>query len=177
MTSSYQPREKSTPAELHAFLDGDRGHAGDGMIGHELLAGVDALRLLAGLDELRDRLDAVARHQQRILLRSRADNTLLDALDAVAAAIDGDHEHALFLAGRLQRGIAAVRRRLVDRVDEVDVIGLLEDLLHRRAAALVRTRGKVGTDDLWTVAGREVLGILDRARGGGEEPVVAQGVT
>ena len=62
----------------------------------------------------------------------------LTHLDALAAAVDGDDRHALLLAGRLQRRIAAVSRRLVDRVDEVDLVGLLQDVLHRLAAALGR---------------------------------------
>ena len=52
---SSRLRAKSTPAELHALVDGDRGNAGHRVVGDQLLAGVDALRLLAGLDELRPR--------------------------------------------------------------------------------------------------------------------------
>ena len=60
--------------------------------------------------------------------------------------------HALVLARRLQRRIAAVSRRLVDRIDEVDVIGLLQDVLHRLAAAVRRALRHVGADDLRAVA-------------------------
>ena len=42
------------------------------MIGHKLLASIDAHRLLAGLHEIDDRLHPVRGHQQRILLRGRA---------------------------------------------------------------------------------------------------------
>ena len=55
---------------------------------------------------------------------------------------------ALLLAGRLQRGVAAVSGGLVDGVDEVDLVGLLQDVLHRLAAALGRALGHVGADDL-----------------------------
>ena len=130
--------------------------------------------LLAGLGEVGDRLDAVGGHQQRILLRSGADDAFLDALDAVAAAVDRDDENALFLAGGLERGVAAVGGRLVDRVDDVDLVGLLENVLHRLAAAFVRARGDVGADDLRAVARGEVLGILDLDAEAGEEAIVAQ---
>ena len=73
-------------------------------------------------------------------------------LDALAAAVDRDDRHALLLAGGLQRRVAAVSGRLVDRVDDVDLVGLLQDVLHRRAAALGRAGGDVGADDLRAVA-------------------------
>ena len=53
----------------------------------------------------------------------------------LAAAVDGHDRHVAFLAGRLQRLVGAERRRLVDRVDEVDVRDLLEQVLHRAPAA------------------------------------------
>ena len=69
---------------------------------------------------------------------------------------------ALLLARGFERRIAAISRRLVDRVDEVDVVGLLKDVLHRLAAAFRRALGHVGADDLRAVAHRVVLRILDR---------------
>ena len=86
----------------------------------------------------------------------------LTHLDALAAAVDGDDQHALLLAGRLERRIAAIRGRLVDRIDEVDVVGLLKNVLHRLAAAVRRALGHVGADDLRAVARGVVLRILDR---------------
>ena len=83
-------------------------------------------------------------------------------------------DHALLLARRLERRVAAVRGRLVDRVDEVDLVGLLQDVLHRLAAALGRALRDVGADDLRAVALRVVLRILDRDAEAGEEAVVAQ---
>ncbi len=82
-------------------------------------------------------------------------------------------DDALVLARRLQRRIAAVGRRLVDRIDDVDLVGLLQDVLHRLAAALGRALRDVGADDLRAVALRVVLGILDRDAEAGEEAVVA----
>ena len=72
------------------------------------------------------------------MLRGRAEDPLLDPFHALATAVDADEEDALLLARRLQRRIAAIRRRLVDGVDEVDLVGLLEDVLHRLAAAFRR---------------------------------------
>ena len=51
------------------------------------------VRLFAGVGELLDRLDAHRRHQQRILLRGRADDAFGDVLDARAAAIDRHDQH------------------------------------------------------------------------------------
>jgi hypothetical protein len=61
--SSYTRR--SAPAEVHAFLDGDRLDALDRLVGHQRNAGVEEvlafgrLRLGAVLGELGDRLDAL----------------------------------------------------------------------------------------------------------------------
>ena len=82
--------------------------------------------------------------------------------------------HALLLAGGLQRRIAAVSGRLVDRVDEVDLVGLLQDVLHRLAAAFGRALRHVGADDLRAVARREMLRVLDLDAEAVEEAVVAQ---
>ena len=51
------------------------------------------------------------------------------------------------LAGRLQRLVGAGRGRLVDRVDDVDVRVLLQQVLHRRAAAFLGAAGDVVADD------------------------------
>src|SRR5262249_39590494 len=83
---SYQTTPKSTPAELRALGGVDRWNAWDRMIGDELFAGVDADRLLAGLDVFCDRFDALRSHQQGVLLRGRSDDAVLDALDARTAA-------------------------------------------------------------------------------------------
>src|SRR5574337_1891773 len=135
MRLSAEPHWKSTPAELQTFLDADRGHALDGVIRDELFAGVLALRLRARLDVGGDRLDPVGGHEKRILLRGRADDAVLDPFDALAAAVDRNDGHAFLLASSLERRVAAVGGGLVDRVDKVDVVRFLEDVLHRLAPA------------------------------------------
>jgi hypothetical protein len=72
----------------------------------------------AGLDVL-DRLDAELGHLHRVLLRGRVDQAVLDLLHAVAATVDR-HDDRVLDVGRLQRLLRADRRRLVDRVDDVD---------------------------------------------------------
>ncbi len=71
----------------------------------------------------------------------------LDVLHARAAAVDGDDRHVLVLAGGLERLVGAGRGGLVDRVDEVDRRVLLEQVLHRRAPALLGAVGHVMADD------------------------------
>ena len=53
---------KSTPADLQRLIGRDRRNTGNRLIGNELFTGVDACRLLAGLDVVRHRLNAVRRH-------------------------------------------------------------------------------------------------------------------
>src|SRR5205807_3438830 len=55
----------------------------------------------------------------------------LHVLHAHAAAVHGDDQHTLVLAGRLERLVRAGRGGLVDGVDEVDVRCLLQAVLHR----------------------------------------------
>src|SRR5208337_5433096 len=169
---SSEPRAKSTPAELQALFDADRGDAGHRLVGDELLAAVDAVQLRAVLDVLGDLLDAVGGHQQRVLLRGGGDDAVLEPRHREAATVDGDSDDALVLACRLQRRHAAVGGRLVDRIDDIDVVGLLQDVLHRLAAALGRAAGHVGADDLRAGALGIVLGILDRDPEAIEEAVV-----
>src|SRR6266576_2295199 len=113
------------------------------MIGHKLFARVKALRLFAGLDEFGDGFDPFRRHEQRILLRGGADDALLDHLDSGATAVDCDDQHALLLARRLERTIASVRGGLVDRIHEVDLGSLLENVLHRLTAGWFGVRSSV----------------------------------
>src|ERR1700740_3539980 len=47
---------------------------------------------------------------------------------------------------------AALRRRFVDRIDDVDLGRLLKNLLHRVASALIRAPVHVRADNLRTVA-------------------------
>ena len=91
--------------------------------------------------------DAHLGHLQRVLLRGRADDAVLDVLHARAAAVDGDDRDVLLLAGGLERLVRARGGGLVDRVDEVDRRVLLEQVLHRRAAALLGAVGHVVADD------------------------------
>ena len=71
----------------------------------------------------------------------------LTACHAGAAAVDRDDRDVLLLAGRLERLVGAGRGGLVDRVDEVDRRVLLQQVLHRRAAALLGAVGHVVADD------------------------------
>ena len=106
-----------------------------------------ACRLGAVLGEGRDRGDALGGHLQRVLLRGGADLAGLHGLDAGAAAVDRDDGDVLVPAGRLQRLVGAGRGRLVDRVDEVDRRVLLQQVLHRGAAAVLLAVGHVVPDD------------------------------
>ena len=92
---------KSTPAELQPSSMLIEGTPGTGWSVIELLAGVDAVRLLAGLDVVGDCLDAIGGHQQRILLRSGADDAVLDPLARPAAAVDGDDDTPFSLPAAL----------------------------------------------------------------------------
>src|SRR5262249_5556824 len=135
-------RRVSAPAHLQAFLGSLRGQARHGLVGDELDAGVEEVetgclvRLLARLAEFDDSFDALRSHQQRQLHRGRADDAGLDVLHAGATAVDRDDQGPLVLADRLQRLIGAGRGRLVDGVDEIDAGLLLQEVLHRLAAAL-----------------------------------------
>src|ERR1700677_4548952 len=132
---------RSTPALGETFLRRDRRNAFDRLVGHERNAGVEEieararLRLLAGLGVFDRRFDALGGHQQRVLLGGRADDAGGDVLHSGASAVDRNDEDALVLARGLERGISAGRRRLVDRIDDIDVGTLLEQRLHRGAAA------------------------------------------
>src|SRR5271165_5082905 len=84
---SSERRAKSTPAELHPLVGGDRRYAGHRLVGDKRLAAVDAVRLRPVLDILGDLLDAVGGHQQRVLLRGRVDDALLDPRHREAAAV------------------------------------------------------------------------------------------
>src|SRR3954464_3850292 len=98
--------------------------------GHEVDARVGvAAGLLAALGPRHDGVHALAGHLQRVLLRGRRDLPGLDRPDAGASAVDRDDHGGLVLAGRLQRGVRAERRRLVDRVHEVDAGFLLQAVL------------------------------------------------
>ena len=108
------------------------------------------------------------------MLRCRADNTFFHAFDASTATIDGNHEDALFLASCLERGIAARSGRFVDRVDDIDVGCLLENIFHCLAAAFFGTGRHVGADDLWAVAHGEFLRVLRRDAKAREKAVMAQ---
>src|ERR1700677_1062364 len=144
---------RSTPALGETFLRRDRRNAFDRLIGHERNAGVEEieararLRLLARLGVFDRRLDALGGHQQRILLGGRADDAGGDVLHAGTTPIDGDDERARLLARGLERGISAGRRRLVDRIDDIDVRILLEQRLHCGAAAWFRAQAPLMADD------------------------------
>src|SRR5690606_13503134 len=79
---------KSTPALVRTGLGVDRLDARRGLVRHQGRAGIEEIlafrwrRLFAGVREFLDRLDAHRGHQQRILLRGRADNAFSDVLDA-----------------------------------------------------------------------------------------------
>src|SRR2546430_3159695 len=151
-------RGRSAPAELQPLGGVDRLEALPWLVGDELHASVEeleargGLRLLAGLGELHHRLHALRCHEQRVLLRGRADDAGLDILHARAAAVDRDHEHAAVgLARRLKGLVGAGRRRLVDRVDHVDARVLLQEGLHAGAPALVGALGPEVADDALVV--------------------------
>src|SRR5207237_1147081 len=93
-----------------------------------------ARRFVTSFREIHHRVNTELRHLQRVLLRGRGDLAVLDRLHTGAAAVDRDDEDVALLAAGLDRGVGAERRRLVDRVDEVDVRVLLEAGLHRRLA-------------------------------------------
>src|SRR5215210_3221304 len=117
----------------------------------ELHAGVDvARRLRAAARRGRALLHAQRRHLQRVLLRGRVDDAGLDApLDRVTAAVDGHEDEVLrVLAGRLERGRATEARGLVDRVDDVDALVLLEQVLHRSLALGRVAQRRRGAHDL-----------------------------
>ena len=79
----------SAPARLGAESRVLRGKLGERLIGDHLGTGVDeASRLLAALGVFGDRGDAHRRHLARKLHDRRGGLTLLDVLDAGAAAVD-----------------------------------------------------------------------------------------
>ena len=76
----------------------------------------------------------------------------------------------------LQRLIGAGSGGLVDRVDDVDVRIALQQVLHRRAAALRVARGHVVADDARIVLVADLVGILGVDAEACHEALVAQHV-
>src|SRR4051812_21577 len=133
-------------AELHVLarhaahrLGGDQVDAGVVVAGHLALV----------VDRVDDRLHALGGHLERVLLRGRGDLALLHRLHAGAAAVDRDEQRGL--AGLVQRVPRAEPRRLIDRVDEVDVRVLLQAVLHRGLALGQVALGVLRADDLLRV--------------------------
>src|SRR3954468_4244388 len=98
--------------------------AGDERDAGVLVAG----RLRASARCSGQRVDAQTCHVLRVLLDRRVDDARSDlVLDRVAAAVDRDEDHVvLAAAGRFQRLCRAGGRRLVHRIDDVDVRVQLE---------------------------------------------------
>src|SRR5579884_722470 len=138
------------PAVGEAVGDALRRNPGRRMVRDQVDPGVRiAGDLLARLRVVDDGLDALRRHQQRVLLRRGVDDPRLDVAHAGAAAVDGhDRDVARRLAGVLQCRPGARGARLVDRVDDVDVRVLLQAVLHR-GLRVRRVAAAVGhADDL-----------------------------
>src|SRR3954453_4065177 len=145
---SVGERRPSAPAVLLAEggvlgLDPGLRLVGDQVdpgVGERLARG--RLWLGAVLGELGDRRDTLLGHLQRVLLGGGAELAGLARGHARAPAVDRDDRDVVLLAGRLQRGVRARRRRLVDRVHEVDRRVLLQEGLHRRTAAVLGALGQ-----------------------------------
>src|SRR6266446_393881 len=143
ITRSLAPAIRGAELRVLAF------HAGHGLVGDERDAGVGvARRLLAGLRVLNPCIDAHDGHLERVLLRGRGEVAGLHVLHAHAAAVHRHDQDALGLAGRLERLIRARRRGLVDGVDDVDVGGLLQAVLHRGLPLRLIAAGVLAADDL-----------------------------
>ena len=170
-----QPRRLLlAPAQVGAGLDVLAVDAGHRLGGDQRHAGVGvAADLLAGLGVLDAGLDAHRGHLQRVLLRGRGDHAGAHVLDAVAAAVDRDDDHALVLAGLLQRVVGAGRGGLVDRVDEVDVGRLLQAVLHRRLALGAVAEAVGHADHLGVLAELVALRVGRRQAEALQEAVVA----
>ena len=154
---SLQPRDVRAahqPQHFQAFLGGDRRTPSTGLSVMSFDAGVEeveawgVLGLLAGLGELDDRLHAHRRHQQRdTAARWRRSRPALTFLTPGQPPSTETISTLLVLAGRLQRLVGAGRGRLVDGVDDVDVGVLLQQVLHRLAAAFLVAARHVVADD------------------------------
>src|SRR3569833_3083085 len=116
---------------------GDQVDAGVGVAG----------RLLAAARPRDDGVHALRGHLQRVLLGGRGDLPGLYGLDARAPAVDRHDHRGGGAAGRLERGVGPERRRLVDRVDEVDAGLLLQAVLHRGLALGLVAGGVLGAGD------------------------------
>src|SRR5262245_59170140 len=174
------------PAELAALGAVNAGDAARTLVGHQRDAGVEEIESLRhrGLGstsgDLLDGLDAQFGHLDRILLGGGADDTVLDLLYAVAATVDGDDQDVLE-PGRLQGLLGADGGRLVDGVNDVDLLVLGEAPFHGRAPAVLRAVGGLVTDDLvrpaGVVAGRGLVAVLRLVDGvdphPGQEALVA----
>src|SRR3954454_4147620 len=164
LATSATIRYRLAPAVGEAVLEVLARHALHRLRGDQVHAGVVVARhLLAVANDVDDRLHTLAGHLQRVLLRGRRDLARLHRLNAGAAAVDGDQQRCL--ARLVQRVVGAETRRLVDRVDEVDVRVLLQAVLHCRLA--------LGEVALRVLAAHD-LGRVLRDPEAAEEAVVAQ---
>ena len=144
-----QPQQFCWPKVVSLDVD-----AGLRLVGDQRDAGVDeglaggGLRLGAVLGERGDRLRRPAAAIFSGYCCEVAPSwPALTAVDAGAAAVDRDDRDVVLLARRLERLVRARRGRLVDRVDEVDRRVLLQQVLHRGAAAVLGAVGHVVADD------------------------------
>src|SRR4051794_21842054 len=155
----------SAPADLRGGVRGDAVDAGGRLVGDERDTGVEEVQALRGgrlgaaTRDGGDRLHAHGRHLQRVLLGRGTDDAVLDRLDARAAAVDRDDDR-VGDTGCLERGVRTHGRRLVDRVDDVDLRVLGEAVLHRRAAAVLGAVAGLVADD--RVVAALAAGVLAR---------------
>ena len=144
----------------------DRFDAVGGLVGDQRDTGVEEVETLARLrcgavfNQLHDRLHAELGHLDGVLLAGRIDDAVGDLPDSGAAAVDRDDDHVISaLARGLQRLVRAVGGRLVDRVDDVDVGVLGEQILHGGAATVLGPLGRFVAHDR--------VGAATRKRSGG----------
>src|SRR6185503_16435741 len=146
------------PARLLALGDRLARDTRQGLCGDELGAGVEEVvacrerRGLAALPDLRDGGDSELGHLPGVLRGVRGEDSLLDVAHPLAASVDGDDEGLALAVGGLQRGVRALARGFVDRVDDVDVGVAGEALLHRLATAVDGALGRLVAGDLVVAA-------------------------
>src|ERR1700704_491251 len=167
------------PALLYGGRAIDRGQAFSRLVRHQLHAGIDEIEARRGLwlgavgGVFLHRFDALGRHQQRKLHRGRADHPILHIAHAGAAAVDRNDQHTLFAADRAQGLIGPGRGRLVDGVDHRDARILLQQILHRLAAALFAAERDIMSDDAGILLVADPGGIADIDAEALEEALIA----
>ena len=97
-------------------------------------------------DRLDDRFDGHLAHSGGELHDGRADRSIGDAAHARATAVDRSHQNVAL--GLLDREEGALRRRLVDRVDHIDVRMRGQQVFHCGLAGFRVAHGEGGAGDL-----------------------------